>query len=249
MSRTVVLLPVYRPGPRLTALVTDLLADDWAAIVVVDDGSGAEAATHLARLQAHGCTILRHSVNRGKGAALKTGLRHVAAAYPGCAVVCADADGQHRAEDLRRVVERAEPGRFVLGVRRVEQMPARSRFGNTVTRALFRAATGHRVTDTQTGLRVFPAALLEQLCAVPGEHFEYEMNVLLEAARTGQAIDEVEIPTRYLDGNEGSNFSGITDSIRVYRALLGYAATLLVTRACPGRGSGPRVPAGTSPER
>ncbi|MCU7730057.1 glycosyltransferase family 2 protein [Actinoplanes sp. KI2] len=225
LSETVVLLPVYRPGPQLPALVGDLLSDGWAGIVVVDDGGGAEAAAHLARVRAAGCTVLHHRRNLGKGSALKTGLRHAASAYPGRAVVCADADGQHRAEDIRRVVTRGAPGQMVLGVRRVDRMPLRSRVGNTVTRVLFRAVTGRRVADTQTGLRVFPGPLLGRLGAVPGAHFDYEMNVLLEAARTGLRIDQVEIPTRYLDGNAASNFSGITDSVRVYRALLRHALT------------------------
>ncbi|MEU4215166.1 glycosyltransferase family 2 protein [Actinoplanes sp. NPDC026623] len=231
MSTMVVLLAVYRPGPQLPALVTDLLPDGWAAIVVVDDGSGADAAGCLARVRALGCTVLSDSTNRGKGVALKAGLRHVAAQYPGCAVVCADADGQHRAEDLRRVVAQGEPGRIVLGVRSVDRMPLRSRIGNTVTRLLFRAATGHRVTDTQTGLRLLPGPMLDRLSAVPGEHFEYEMNVLLEAARTGQAIDQVEIPTRYTDANKASSFSAITDSVRIYRPLLRHVVTALLTRA------------------
>jgi hypothetical protein len=110
-------------------------------------------------------------------------------------------------------------------------MSLRSRIGNTVTRLLFRAATGHRLTDTQTGLRIPPAPILDRLSAVPGEHFEYEMNVLLEAASTGQAIDQVEIPTRYPNANKGSSFSGITDSVRVYRPLLRYAVATMLARA------------------
>ena len=226
-SRTIVLLPVYRPGPHLIELVMELLSEIPAAsrIVIVDDGSGADGRSVLEAAWGLGCTVLTHPVNLGKGAALKTGLDHVRARHSGFDVVCADADGQHHAADIRRVAERLDSGCLVLGVREVKRMPARSRFGNTITRWLFRMATGRRVADTQTGLRGLPAGLLDRLREIPGETFEYEMNMLLDAAAANQRIEAVEIPVRYLDGNSGSNFSSVADSVRVYRALLRYALT------------------------
>jgi glycosyltransferase involved in cell wall biosynthesis len=220
--RPIVLLPVHQPGPPLPELVSDLLAGT-PDVVIVDDGSGPSADEVLATVGALGCTVLRHPVNRGKGAALKTGFRHIAATWPGRDVICADADGQHRAADVEAVAGRTGRGRLVLGVRRFDRMPPRSRFGNTVTRVLFRAATGRAVSDTQTGLRAYPAAWLGHLGEIDGEQFEYEMNVLLDAAAAGQPIEEVAIPTRYLGDNAGSHFSGLTDSARVYAPLLRYA--------------------------
>ncbi len=229
LEKTVVLLPVFKPGPRLSELVEALLAEipEPAAVVIVDDGTGPSADTRLAEVEGWGCTVLRLPANRGKGVALKAGFQHVRSRFPGQAVVCADADGQHSVADIRAVAERCESGHIVLGVRRFDGMPPRSRFGNTVTQAVFRAATGRTVSDTQTGLRAYPADLLDRLCVVPGERFEYEMNVLLDAASTGHPIDEVPIPATYLDGNEGSHFSGLTDSARVYLPLLRY---VLVSR-------------------
>jgi glycosyltransferase involved in cell wall biosynthesis len=224
-SRTIVLLPVYRPGPRLTELVVELLTEVPSAshIVIVDDGNDT-GCRHLSAAEALGCTVLRHPANLGKGAALKTGFEHVRATRPGFDVVCADTDGQHRAADIRLVAERLGAGRVVLGVRDSRQMPARSRFGNTLTRWLFRAATGREVDDTQTGLRGLPADLLGRLCAIPGDGFEYEMNMLLDAVAADRPIEQVPVPVRYLDGNEASNFSGIADSVRVYLPLIRYAA-------------------------
>ncbi|GAA2848428.1 hypothetical protein Acy02nite_01970 [Actinoplanes cyaneus] len=224
-ENTIVLLPVFKPGPHLSELVTALLAEGYqpARVVIVDDGTGPAADARLAEIEALGCTVLRLPVNRGKGVALKTGFGHIRSRYPGSAVVCADGDGQHSVADISAVAGRCEPGRIVLGVRRFDRMPPRSRFGNTVTQAVFRAATGRTVTDTQTGLRAYPADLLDRLCAVPGERFEYEMNVLLHAAATGHPIDEVPIPATYLSGNAGSHFSGLADSARIYVPLLRYA--------------------------
>ncbi|WP_250038142.1 glycosyltransferase family 2 protein [Paractinoplanes maris] len=214
----VFLVPVYQPGAGLSRLVADVReADPSGSIVLVDDGSSTPVSVP-------GCTVLRHEVNRGKGAALRTGFAHIAAAHPGEPVICADGDGQHSAEDIVRIGARVrETGHLVLGVRRVRRMPPRSRVGNAITRELFRAATGQWVRDTQTGLRGCPASLLPWLGEVAGERFEYEMNVLLAATRAGHPIEQVEIATTYLNGNASSHFGSVSDAARVYRALLRFA--------------------------
>jgi glycosyltransferase involved in cell wall biosynthesis len=228
VSNDVILLPAYQAGPRLVSLVTELLtASPAALVVVVDDGSGPDSAPILETVAGLGCTVLRHGTNRGKGAALKTGFRHVAAVHPGRDVVAADADGQHGVTDILRVAERvAATGRLVLGVRRFSgDVPLASRFGNILTRLLFQAATGQPVQDTQTGLRAYPAALLDWLQSVPGEQFEYEMNVLLRAAREGHPIEQVDIATTYLDDNASSHFGALSDSVRIYAPLLRFMAS------------------------
>ena len=227
----IVLAPVYQPGHPLIALVTELRdAAPDSPIVVVDDGSSPASAATLDAIRDLGCTVLRHERNRGKGAALKTGFRYVSQAYPGQPVVCADGDGQHPVADILRVAAHAEAtGHTVLGVRRFDGVvPLRSRVGNTVTRLLFRAATGRPVQDTQTGLRAYPGALLGWLQSVPGDRFEYEMNVLLQAARVGHPIDEVTIATTYLQDNASSHFGWMTDSLRIYRPLLRFVVSSLV---------------------
>nr|BFE60634.1 hypothetical protein GCM10020063_051600 [Dactylosporangium thailandense] len=216
----IALLPVYRPSFHLPQLLTALGND--APAVVVDDGGGPGAAAVLDAARALGATVLHHPANRGKGAALRTGLAHIAEAWPGRGVVCADADGQHRAEDVRRVARHTEvTGRIALGVREFGAgVPLRSRIGNGLTAVLFRAATGRRVRDTQTGLRAYPAGHLPWLLGIPGDGFDYEMRVLLAAARAGHPIETVDVATTYLDDNAASHFSPLGDSARVYRPLL-----------------------------
>jgi glycosyltransferase involved in cell wall biosynthesis len=222
----IVLLPVYRPGPHLLTLTAKLCETaSTAAVVVVDDGSGPASTGVFESVEDLGCTVLRHPTNRGKGVALRTGFRHVARTHPDHDVVSADADGQHSVADIERVAAHiGDTGRIVLGVRSFDTgVPVRSRIGNAFTRALFRAATGRDVRDTQTGLRGYPAPLLPWLLGVPGDRFEYEMNVLLRAAHEGRPIDEVQVATTYLRGNASSHFGSVTDSVRIYRALLRHA--------------------------
>ncbi len=228
----IVLVPVYKPGDPLLGFITEVrAAAPGTGVVVVDDGSGPDAVRVLDRAAGLGCTVLHHPVNRGKGAALKTGFRHIAEAHPGQDVVCADADGQHGVADVLRVAGHVRAtDHMVLGVRRFTGpgVPLRSRVGNTVTQALFRAATGRGVQDTQTGLRAYPADLLPWLQSVPGERFEYEMNVLLHATRAGYSIDQEVIATTYLEDNASSHFDALTDSARIYWPLLRFAASSLL---------------------
>lgn len=230
----VVLLPVYQPGHHLPTLITELrAAAPGCHVVVVDDGSGPAAAEPLRQAADLGAEVLHHPRNRGKGAALKTGFGYAARHHPGLDVVCADSDGQHSVTDIVSVADRVHTtGHTVLGVRRfAENVPLRSKLGNTVTQVLFRAVTGQGVQDTQTGLRAYPGSLLDWLATIPGERFEYEMNVLLEAARAGHRISEVVITTTYLDDNASSHFSPLSDSVRIYWPLLRYAAVSLLTPA------------------
>jgi glycosyltransferase involved in cell wall biosynthesis len=199
----------------------------------VDDGSDPDRRAIFDRVaEFPNVTVLRHAVNLGKGRALKTGFNFLLTALPWCAgVVTADADGQHASEDIVRVAEAlpASGRRGVLGARTMQRdVPLRSRFGNTVTRSVFRFLTGRRISDTQTGLRAFPVALLPDLLSLQGERYEYEMTVLALLCRKAAAPVEVPIRTVYIDGNRSSHFDPIRDSMRIYFVLLRFYASSLI---------------------
>lgn len=227
----IILIPAYEPDARLTALVTSLrAADPRAGILVVDDGSGSHFADIFAATRAAGAEVIGYGVNRGKGRALKAGLGYVHEFYPGQDVVCADSDGQHTVNDILRIAARVREsgGAMVLGGRRFTgDVPARSRIGNAVSRNAFRLATGIRVHDTQTGLRGYPAGMIEWLLGVKGNRFEYELNLLLQSRAAGIAIEEVEIETVYLEHNASSHFRPVVDSIKVFAPLLRFVASSL----------------------
>lgn len=230
-----VLIPAYEPGPRLRMLIAELRgADPDLEIVVVDDGSGPAFAEVFAAAGDAGALVLAHPTNRGKGAALKTGLAHIARNDPDADVVTADADGQHTPADVCRVADAlrtdAETGRsaLVLGVRGFDgAVPLRSRVGNAAARGLFRMATGRRVSDTQTGLRGIPADRVAWALSVPGEGFEYEQRMLLRLAPDQVSTHEVPIDTVYLDDNASSHFRPMRDSLRVLLPVLLFAASSL----------------------
>jgi glycosyltransferase involved in cell wall biosynthesis len=219
------LVPAWKPGVVLARMVRELLAAGFGAVVLVDDGSGKEAHTlfdGFKRLR--GVHVLSHRENLGKGRALKTGFNYMLTSLPELSgVVTADADGQHRVEDIVRVglaLESAESG-AVLGARAFSgTVPLRNKVGNVLTREVFASLTGVRLSDTQSGLRGFSRELLPTLERIPGERYEYETTVLATLCRMGRKPVEVPIETIYLEGNRSSHFDPLRDSARIYAALL-----------------------------
>ena len=132
----------------------------------------------------------------------------------------ADSDGQHTAASIRKCMEamREHPLALVLGCRNFDQkdVPARSAFGNKLTRQVLQYLAGVSVSDSQTGLRGIPRGLMARLMNVSGERFEFETNMLLEAKAASVPILEVKIPTIYLEKNKRSHFRPVQDSIRIY---------------------------------
>ena len=223
----IALIPAYKPTEILTGLVRQC-REKGLTVVVVDDGSGEEYAGLFETCSDEG-TVLRHEENKGKGRALKTGLTYIAERWgTKTVVVTLDADGQHKVEDAVAVCTLAEehPEALVLGGRRFEgKVPLRSRFGNAMTRFVYRVSTGCRVYDTQTGLRAFSGSMLSRLSEIPGERYEYEMNVLLRLAKDNIKIVEHEIETIYVEDNAGSHFNVWKDSLRIYKEILKFSAS------------------------
>ena len=84
------------------------------------------------------------------------------------------------------------------------------------------------VYDTQTGLRAFSVSRIPMMLEMQGERYEYEINVLLYATRRKIPIQEVEIATVYLDGNQTSHFNPLRDAWRIYKMILLFAASSLL---------------------
>ncbi len=225
--KKVAIVPAYEPGEILLEVLSRL-KEAGMEIVLIDDGSGPQYADLFLRASSYG-KVLTDTVNKGKGAALKKGMAYVQNKFgEDCVVVTVDADGQHLAEDADRLCRIAgqQPEALILGRRTLkENVPLRSQFGNSVTRFVYRISTGLKVHDTQTGLRAFSAGLLPRLLAIPGERYEYEMNVLLQFARENIPIREVEIRTIYINNNEASHFDTLRDSCRIYKEILKFSAS------------------------
>jgi glycosyltransferase involved in cell wall biosynthesis len=236
-SRCVLLIPAYNPDERLIQLVEELqsLSAGGMTILVVDDGTVPSLQWIFEKLRTcYRCECIRHDKNRGKGAALKTGIKHILEKYPNAkGMVSADADLQHLPRDILRIAETLEenPGSFILGSRRFngKRVPFKSKWGNQITSSVVYLLTGIPNLDTQTGLRGIPSKYAGTCAGIRGDHFEYEMEVLLLMAAKQVPFIKVPVTTVYTEGNRSTSFHAIRDSLLIYRNILKFGASSLIS--------------------
>lgn len=232
-TQRIALIPAYKPDKNMISTIRELTRSGFS-VIVVNDGSGCKYAEIFREAEKYS-EVLIHLRNRGKGAALKTGLEYIKKYFiPPYSIVTVDADGQHSAEDALLVSNAAvsQPDSLILGSRSFDigaKVPLKSRIGNRLTSLAFLFSSGRYVRDTQTGLRGFTNREIDKMLSIEGDRYEYEMNVLMEYARSGKNIVEVPICTIYLNGNASSHFDPVRDSARIYREILKFSASSLIS--------------------
>lgn len=216
--RIAIVIPARNEESRIGQVLGGLerSIDAYSVVpLVVDDGSADRTA---AVAQSHGAHVIRHAVNLGKGAALKTGCE--AAIGSGCDLITLmDADGQHLPQDVRPMVAPILAGEadLVLARRRLSrEMPATMRFGNWGLSQLFALLFGVAFTDTQCGFRAFTAAAYRKLEWASND-YAVETEMLVKAARARLRTREVEIHTIYHDAYKGTT---VSDGVRILGQML-----------------------------
>jgi len=203
-------IPCFNHGATVGAVAQAALAH--APVFVVDDGSTAPLP------DLPGCTVLRLAQNSGKGAALRAGFQQAAAAGYTHAITM-DADGQHFAADVAKVMEKArtQPEALVVGQRdlRAAGAPPGRRGSNAVSSFCFQVESGRRLKDTQCGFRCYPLALARRLRA-RSERFAFELELMVRMAWMGAPI--VPVPVRCVYRPEHlrqSHFRPVADLARL----------------------------------
>jgi len=209
---------------------------DSSYIVVVDDGNGSDyEAIFQSVQQVPDTSLLTNAVNLGKGAALKHGMNYILVNYPACTgVVTADADGQHSAADILKIAAelKEKPDNVIFGARQFGlDVPLRSRFGNLISRYLYRFFIGLSLSDTQTGLRGIPRSLMTRCLSIRANRYEFETEQLIIIKSAGMPVREIPIQTIYIDDNRTSHFRPLLDSAQIYFVLLRYVGSSLITEA------------------
>lgn len=222
----IIAIPAYEPDQNLVWLVRGLVEKGYC-VVVTDDGSG-EAYHSIFQQIWENAIVLTHEKNMGKGKAIRTALRYIRENIPEAETIAvADADGQHDIADVELVLAVASLNKdsLVLGARSFgADIPKASRVGNLITRKVFQLLSGIHVSDTQTGLRSFSGKLAELFLTVPGDHYEYEMNVLCFCAKKKIPILEIPVKTIYHDKeNSCSHFHKLRDSLRICHQIIKFA--------------------------
>ena len=217
-----ILIPAFEPSEKINNLIDELQKITDTPIIVIDDGSGKNYKEIFNSVAKKGVKVLTHKNNKGKGEAIKTGIKYLLQIGENQGVVTADCDGQHSPKDIVKVMKKLEESNkdLILGVRSFNKkdIPLRSKFGNKLTVTLFKLKTGKKIRDTQTGLRGYSSRIFEWMTNVEGSKYDYEFNILLEI-KEKLSYEEVEIETVYENNNEVSHFRPIQDSILIYKKL------------------------------
>lgn len=222
-----VIIPSLDPDARLLEVIEGVTQKGFSDLLLVDDGSAPENQHFFEEAaEKYGCEVLHHPHNLGKGRALKTAFAWIEENRPnirGCVTI--DGDNQHHPDDIAACVDKMLAGdckELVLGVRDfdAENVPPKSKFGNKCTSFVFKVFCGLKVSDTQTGLRVFPKFCIPTMLEIAGERFEYETNMLLVCKNAGIPLVEQTIRTIYIDANATTHFHPIKDSVRVYGIII-----------------------------
>lgn len=207
MEKRIIVIPAFDEERTIAAVVRDALQVS-DRVLVVDDGSTDRTFEVAA---AAGAVVVRHAVNCGLGGALGTGI--VGALRLGAeAIATMDADGQHRALDVKRAFDRLDEGDvdFVIGSRMIERkgnMPAVRRFaqlaGNVLTFILFR----RWVTDSQSGLRAMTRAAAERI-ELRSSRMEVSSEFIKEIVDHHLRLAEIPIEAVYTEYSlsKGQNF-------------------------------------------
>ena len=217
-------IPCYNPPEVFSNIILELYSMGLRDVIIIDDGSNNKRIFSIANKK--GYTVIEHNTNKGKGEAIKSGIRyyrkHFIDKYKG--VVMIDCDGQHRVWDMDKVgQEMIHSDKFTMGVRNfnIDGVPVRNKIGNKITSLVFKWMFGVYIKDTQTGLRGVPNRLIDTVLKIDGERYEYEISMLIDIVKMKEEIKEVEIETVY-DNNDKrySYFNPFKDSYRIYKEMI-----------------------------
>jgi len=230
VTSALAIIPAYQAAATVAEVVSAVRSAWQAAlgelprVIVVNDGS-TDATTREA--QRAGAEVLEHPSNRGKGAALRTGLAH-ALALGATVAVTLDADGQHPASEAVRVLlHPAPPHALVLGVRDLlgAGAPRANQFSNAFSNAWLSAFARRKLLDTQCGLRRYPVPQTLALDA-RANGFGFEAELVLRAARAGWPIEHLPVRVIYPPaGERTTHFHPWRDPFRIVLRVVYTAAT------------------------
>lgn len=218
--QVVILIPAYNHEEMISDVITKAKETGFQ-IIVVDDGSTDKTSSIIDSFD--GITILRHSENRGKGAALKTGFKYATSIADWA--ITFDADGQHNPEDVKSLLDALESFHendssikpIVLGVRQDmhgEHIPWTSSFGRTFSNFWVWISGGPKILDSQSGFRLYP---LPESAALPvkANRFQMEVEILVWARRYGIPVIETSVTVDYAPGSgRKSHFRPFFDFLR-----------------------------------
>ena len=205
-----IVIPAYNEEATIYDVVQAALKQ-CEKVIVVDDGSIDKT---IAKLEGLPVTLIEHKENKGKAASLWSGF--MAAINTGVdAIITIDGDGQHAAEDIPLLLNKAEefPKDIIIGARLADKsaIPAKRYYANKIANFWVSWAAGYPIADSQSGFRLYPTALFDNLTISVEHGFVFESEILIKAAQRGVYSHPVKIPAVYKKGARASHFRGVHD--------------------------------------
>ncbi|HBX69932.1 MAG TPA: glycosyl transferase [Chloroflexi bacterium] len=221
-----VILPAYNEVEIIGKVIQQISAvlsehEISNEILVIDDGSTDQTA---AQAESFGAKVLRHPYNIGNGAAIKTGIRNA----HGKVLVMLDADGQHKPEDIPRLLEMIGPYDMAVGARtRASDTAAHRDLANSIYNGLASYVCGRKIEDLTSGFRAIKTPVAQGFVYLLPNKFSYPTTITLATVRSGRALTYVPITTRKRVGKskirllrDGSRFLLIILRIATFYAPL-----------------------------
>lgn len=211
-----VLVPIYNEEKHLKSFLVKLQDNcdkqDIQEIVIIDDGSTDKTSAILREISTERCVVITHKHNKGKGAALRTGLEYVKGAGFE-AVICMDGDEQHDPSHLSQFVTDLKEHDIVLGYRTLGKgVPFYRRFGNECARQIFKRIFGINREDLLCGYMGFRQQVFNDLTWKSDDYgVEVELSTII--GKKGLPIKEIQVATIYLDRFKGVSMA---DAFRIF---------------------------------
>lgn len=215
-NRVSALIPSYNEARTIGGIIKDLKGIGFV-VYVVDDGSKDETANIAA---SEGAIVVKHEKNKGKGASLREGFRHILKRGFD-AVLVMDGDGQHKVEDVGSFIRKMQDSGadIVVGNRMCDtsSMPPVRIYTNLLMSKLISWITGTHIPDTQNGFRLIKCDVLKKV-TLESSHYDIESELIIKAARQGFRIESVPVKTVY--NLEKSRINPVIDTLRFIRLML-----------------------------
>ena len=237
MMKLSIIIPVFNEEKTILEILKRLKSVEIPGvkkeIIIVDDGStdatASEIRNSIRQFGGRNFKIFRHPKNLGKGAAVRTGIRHATGDY----ILIQDADLEYNPKDIERLIEPVKKGigKVVYGTR-LKRLPNFRKdertpqfllhyIGNKFLSLVASILYGQWITDMETCYKLFPRRAIEKINLV-AKGFEFEPEITSKLLKRGYKITEIPIKTDPRGYKEGKKLRTIRDGFRTLYSLLKY---------------------------
>jgi glycosyltransferase involved in cell wall biosynthesis len=212
--QTYVVIPAHNEEATIKEVISEV-KQYTNNIIVIDDGS-TDNTSQIAEQEE--IILLKHSVNLGKGAALKTGCDY-AVMQGADNIIVLDSDGQHESKEIPRFLEALKNHNIVFSYReRPKNMPFVLKFGNSVINSIIKYLYGISIKDTQCGYRAFTADAYKKVRWNAQDYF-METEMIINTGKAKLKYREIPIQTIYNDKFKGTT---VKDGVSIVMKMIGW---------------------------